>query len=164
MSLPNKQSYNSLGGELADYSPVTDPTTDLSAEASNEMRSDVSAMTRTAVRAWVSFEIAGSSCVVSNGDFDAVYGNAQIYKPTVAYDAVGSFTVTFPSSVVDARGNTQAINLAVGWANVDCNNDQGWVATCNRLSANVFKVYLWSIVDQALKDLDGGDTVTLFVM
>lgn len=50
MSLPNKQSYDNLGGELSDYSPVTDPTTDLSAEASNETRVDVAAMTRTIPR------------------------------------------------------------------------------------------------------------------
>ena len=102
MSLPNANSFNNLGGELVDYSPVTNPTTDLSAEASNEMRSDVAAMTRTVTKAWVAFTVSGSSVIgVANSDFDAVYGNAQIYKPTGVYNSVGAYTITFPASIID---------------------------------------------------------------
>lgn len=159
MSLPNKTTFNSLGGELNDYSPVTDPTTDLSAESSNETRSDVAAMTRTAIRAWVSFTYDGT---VGNSDFDAVYGNAQIYKPSVSPLNHGIYRVTFPETVVDARGNSHAINLSVGWVNVDVENNNGWFATANKTSVNEFVVYAYSMIDASLQDPNG--KLTLFVI
>lgn len=162
MSLPNKQSYNNLGGELTDYSPVTNPTTDLSAAASNESRSDVAAMTRTAIRAWVGFTVSGTTISVASSDYDAVYGNANVYKPTGAYVSTGTYDITFPSSVVDARGNTQTVNLSVGWVNVDGVNNNGYVGTCQKTASNVFRVYVYSTVDGGIEDAT--NKIVLFVM
>lgn len=162
--LPNKNSYSELGGELIDYSPVTDPQTDLSAEASNESRVDTAAMTRTAIRAWVTLTCAISDISVANIDYDAVYGIALIYKPTVAYIDVGIYEVTFPETILDARSITQTINFSLGWANVDI--EQGanpLVSTVQKMSANVFRVYLINTNGGTLANTTSG-RINVFVL
>lgn len=165
MSLPNSNSYNNLGGELSDYSPVTDPTTDLSAEASNEMRSDVAAMTRTATRAWVSFQVSGTSIVVDSSDYDAVYGNANLYKPTGSYDAPGDYTITFPASIVDARSNTISVNIQAAWVNMQSSSPDMYFAKATVLSSNTVKVYLFDL-NSGLTDPGNPatDKISLFVL
>jgi len=155
--LPNKNSYSELGGELTDYSPVTDPETDLSADASNEARADTAAMTRTAIRAWVTLTCATDAITVSNTDYDAVYGIALIYKPTITYIDVGIYEVTFPETVLDARNITQTINFSYGWANVDI--EQGLnplISTVQKISANVFRVYLINVATGTLANAVSG--------
>ena len=139
MSLPNIQSFDNLGGELADYSPVTDPTTDLSAESSNEMRSDVAAMTRTCDKAWFTFTTDGADIFIASGDYDAVYGNAEIYKPVGLYNSFGDYEFTLPASVVDARGNTQYLNLKCGHGSTDYLYG---VVSIKILTANTIRVLL----------------------
>lgn len=162
--LPNKNSYSELGGELTDYSPVTDPQTDLSADASNEARADTAAMTRTAIRAWVTLSCATDVITISNTDYDAVYGIALIYKPTVTYIGVGIYEITFPETVLDARNVSQTINFNSGWANVDI--EQGLnplVATVQKISANVFRVYLINVATGALANAVSG-RINVFVL
>lgn len=161
MSLPNSNSYDILGGELNDYAPVTDPTTDLSAESSNEMRSDVAAMTRMTDRAWVAFTIDGYSVPqVANNDFDAVWGNALAYKPEVEYNDVGDYTVTFPEEVVDARGIEQTVNLRCGHGNCE---SLSFTVNVKKLSPNSFSVKLWAATDGPLDPDPITDKVHLFV-
>lgn len=167
--LPNKNSFNNLGGELSDYSPLTDPTTDLSAFASNEARADTAAMTRTIIRAWVSFVSDGylgstpdGYADVSNTDFDAVYGNAIAFKPEIVKNSAGSYTTTFPTSIVDARGITQLINFQVGWCNVQ--DAGGFFANTKKISANIFDIYIFSAITQVLADPPAGTKTTLFVL
>lgn len=166
MSLPNIQSYDNLGGELADYNPVTDPTTDLSAEASNEMRSDVSAMTRTATRAWVAFRVDGTSAiVVDNDDHDSVYGNAEIYKPVGVYNSTGNYTITFPASIVDARGVTQSLNLRQAWTCFDSISNHFLLSSARVTSANTVDVFLYDFTGPNITDPPdpATDKIVLFV-
>lgn len=165
MALPNKLTYANLDGELADYSPVTDPTTDLSAEANNEARADTAAMTRTAVRAWVTLDIATTTITILNTGYDAVYGNSIAYKPTVDYIDVGVYEVTFPEEITDARNNVQTVNFSVGWANVAIDQaGDTYISTANKQSANVFRVYVMNLSSAgALEDMTDGH-VTLFVI
>jgi hypothetical protein len=158
MSLPNKNSYDALGGELNDYAPVTDPTTDLSAEASNEMRSDVAAMTRTIDRAWVAWTVNAGVCTVANNEFDAVYGNAIAYKPVVTYVGIGYYTVTFPVEIVDARGIEIPINLQCGYVNIE---EGGLFGCAKKISPNVFEVRAFGGL--GLSDPLAGVRIFLFV-
>lgn len=119
MSLPNKQSYDNLGGELKDYSVATDPTTDLSAESSNESRSDTAAMTRTCDKVIFTFTTDGADIFIDSADHDAVYGNAEIYKPVGLYNSAGDYDFTLPASIIDARGNPQSLNIKFGHGNTD---------------------------------------------
>lgn len=143
MSLPNKQSYDNLGGELSDYSPVTDPTTDLSAEASNETRVDVAAMTRTIPRVYCSITCASSAVSISNTDYDAVFGTDIAYKPSIAYISTGIYELTWPEEIVDARGNTQTLNLRAAWVNADMDMSSFFfVIYAQVTAANKVKVYV----------------------
>jgi hypothetical protein len=166
MSLPNIQSFDNLGGELADYSPVTDPTTDLSAESSNEMRSDVAAMTRTAIKAYVAFTTDGGDVFVASGDYDAVYGNAEIYKPTGVVSDVGKYTITFPSSIVDSRGITQSLNLKMAWCNFETIGNFALEAKARVTSANTVEVILYDYSGPNISDPPDPttDRIILFVI
>lgn len=161
--LPNKLSFNTIGGELSDYSPPTDPTTDLSATEDDIARADLAAMTRTITRAWVSFTVSGGAITIASNDYDAVYGNANAYKPIATYNGPGDYYFLFPTSIVDARGITQLVNLQVGWCNMD--GDQGYFASAKRLSAIQFQVFVWSTQDGVLADPFPDTTkVTLFTL
>lgn len=135
MTLPNSATYPTYGGEKADYSPVADPTTDLSAAQLNEARSDVAAMTRMIPRAYVAFSYATG--VVTVADNDSVWGNAT--PPTVARTATGTFLITWPASIVDARGNTQTVNLRRGDGNVEAAN---YSVSAVYTSPNSFTAYV----------------------
>jgi len=117
MALPDKNIYNNLGGELTDYQPAEDPTTDLAAAADDDARSDVAAMTRIIVRAYVVFTVSGSTCTVV--DQDSVWGNSLAVLPTIVRNSAGNYTITWPATVMDARGLSHALNLRRGHGNVE---------------------------------------------
>lgn len=161
MALPNKQSYDNLGGELKDYSIATDPTTDLSAEASNEARSDTAAMTRTCDKVWFSFTTDTVDIFINSADHDAVYGNAEIYKPVGVYNGIGNYTFTLPTSIIDARGNPQSINLKCGHGNIA---EPAFSVSVNVLTANTVDVYVTDIIGASAGDPSTSATkVTIFL-
>lgn len=149
MTLPAKDDLASLGGTLTDYGvSVTDPTTDLSAAASNQFRADVAMMSRTAVRAWVRF--SGHATTPTIVASDAVWGATP---PTVAHAATGTYTVTWPATVSDALGVTQAVNFGCV---VECAVDSQFLASAQAVltSANVVTVYTFNSAGSA-NDLAG---------
>lgn len=162
MALPNKQSYSNLGGELHDYSPATDPTTDLTAESSNEMRADVAAMTATCVKSYFMFTVNAGVVSIANTDFDSVYGNAIIYKPTAVYNSAGNYTFTLPSSIVDARGLTKSINIKCGFGSAA---SQNYFVSVNISSSNVVRVFLMDCTVPGVADPgSASDKVTVFLV
>lgn len=155
MSLPEKNDYDSLGGEKTDYSPVADPSTDLSAEELNETRADVAAMTQTAIRAWCAFTVDGyasPSIGDTEQDYGAVYGRSSSYKPSVSRVTAGEYTITFPTSVVDARGNTKSLNIQCGFGNSETMEE---LVNVKRASANTLTVYIWDTTDGSRRDPNG---------
>jgi hypothetical protein len=107
MALPDANTYSTLGGELNNYQSPEDPTTDLDANADNEVRCDSAAASRMVGRAFVAF--TGSDQVVHQ--HDSVWGNDVSVLPVVGRSGAGVYTVTWPASVNDARGNPHALNL-----------------------------------------------------
>ncbi|KYF87779.1 hypothetical protein BE20_24860 [Sorangium cellulosum] len=156
MALPDKNDFAALGGELVDYSPPEDPTTDLSAEASNEARADTAAMTRMIERAFVSFTTNGSTATVT--DHDAVWGNALAYKPTISRTGAGNYLVTWPTTVTDARGVTRSLNLRFGVGNV---GESLFSASVIRVSANSMRIRITR--NNAATDPDASTVVTMVV-
>lgn len=154
MTLPNKATYATYGGELANYSPVCDPTTDRDAWQMNEALSDTSAMTRMCPRAYVAFSY--SAGVVTVGDNDAVWGNTT--PPTVVRTATGTFLVTWPASITDARGNPQSVALRRGDGNVEA---AGYSTSVVYATPNSFTLYVSSLT--ALSDPPASVIVTATV-
>jgi len=155
--LPNAQTYEGLGGELVDLAPVVDPTTDLPAEAMNELRSDAAAMTRTAARAVVVFTAGAVPAVTMH---DAVWGNTPGVKPTVVRSMAGVYVVTWPASVTDARGVSRGVALRAGLAG---SGTAGWIPTAAKTASNAFTVMTWGLGGGAV--LDPPDApITLMVL
>lgn len=152
--LPEVQSYDGLGGDIIDYAAVVDPETDLPAEASNETRADVAAMTRMIGRAFVSFDNGGEVSI-----HDAVWGNSDAVKPVVAVLSAGRYTITWPSSVTDARATSHPVNLRVGLPSLV---DVAYIATAERTAPNVFLVQVYGIAAGTLDDPPG--LLTLVVL
>ena len=152
--LPEVQSYDGLGGDINDYAPVVDPTTDLPAEASNETRVDVAAMTRMIGRAFVSFDSGGEVSL-----HDAVWGNSVAVKPVVDVLSAGRYQITWPSSITDARGASRPVNLRIG---VPSLVDSAYVPTAQRTAPNVFLVQTYGIAAGTFEDPPG--LLTLVVM
>lgn len=152
--LPEKQSYDGLGGDITDYAPVVDPTTDLPAVCSNETRVDVAAMTRMIGRAFATFDNGGEV-----SEHDAVWGNADSVKPVVVPLSTGRYQVTWPSSVVDARGVTRALNLRVGLPSLET---VAYIPAVTRTAPNVFLVEVYGIAAGTFDDPAG--LITLVVL
>lgn len=164
MSLPEKNSFNNLGGELINRRPVENPQTDLDAEASNEMRADLAAMTRTATRCMVKFTISGGDGYVSNTAFDNVFGNSITYKPDVAYLGTGSYTVTFPETITDARGNERNINFFLAQASTAFATYSGQTVQARVTAPNVVEVKLVNSGGTAADPPTGTDEIYLIVI
>lgn len=147
MALPDKATFATVGGTILDYSAVEDPNTDLAAEFSNEVRADTAAMTRMIPRAYVAFTTNGTTCTVV--EHDAVWGNDLAIAPTVARTGTGAYTVTWPTTVTDARGVVRSLNLRRGSAGLDY---VGFFASPKRVSANSFTMIVYDASCQAPTD------------
>jgi len=135
--LPNIASYSTYGGEKQNYSPVVDPTTDLDAGEDNEARSDVACLTVMSPRAYVAFTYT-SGTGVTVVESNAVWGNTT--PPTVTRTGTGVFTITWPTTITDPRGNTQSVNLRRGWGNVEATVNSASVVRTgpNTVTCNIF--------------------------
>lgn len=135
MPLPDLDSFDTVGGELAEYTAPTDSTTDLPGGADNNARANVAAMTRMMPRAYAVFLYNGSTVTIV--EFDAVWGNDPLYKPTPARTSAGVFTLTYPATVPNARPalGTSSLNIRRGHGQVE--NGPGLQVCVERTSANV---------------------------
>lgn len=159
MALPDKSTFDTIGGEIIDFSAVEDPNTDLAGAFNSEARADNAAMTRMIPRAYVAFIVSGSLCNVV--DHDAVWGNSLAVKPTVAYVSFGQYTVTWPTTVADARGVVRALNLRRGLGSVETS---GFISAALRISANSFTVTAYDVTSPGPSDPSNPtDAVSLIV-
>jgi hypothetical protein len=114
MPLPSIDDLDTYGGIKVNYSDPVDPETDLDATQFNSLSLSVAQGTRTAIRAWVQF--TGHASTPTLVSHDSVWGNAVSVQPTIATSGTNVYTITFPSTVDDALGDTHAINLRDAWA------------------------------------------------
>lgn len=141
--LPTPATLDSYGGLKQNDHPVEDITTDEDAGHRNEYASDTAGMTHTAARAWRRF-IADPTTPgdpVSN-IHDAVWGDANAVKPTVANAGTGLFDITWPTTITDALGNTKT--LALRWARAFFEGGTAYVVSATITGANTVRVRVWN--------------------
>jgi hypothetical protein len=117
MSLPSKlDPTQDFGLPMSDYAPVANPETDVSYYQLENMAIGVAGMSHTAPRAWVVVSGAAASAGLMLRDHDAVWGDTDAVKPTIARSATGAYTITWSTSYVDmnptvSRQATVAVDL-----------------------------------------------------
>lgn len=149
--LPASSSYESLGGTIADYDAVVDPTVDLPAVADSESRANVAAMTRTTRR--VSFVFTNNGTVATVALFDSVVGNALGAQPTPNKQATGHWRFTFSASVTDLKGGTQAWNFRTGHGSAQHNEPIH--VQVKVVAPNIVDVYMWNLPAATANDVGG---------
>ncbi len=114
-NLPDISSAQSLGAtSWADYQPITDPTTEISADILKEIAVNSCAATHTVSRAIVSFQCAtytSGSQSITVIDSDAVWGNLALVLPTVVQTSAGVYVITWPESLHDELGGDHTVNI-----------------------------------------------------
>lgn len=141
--LPDVDSFSAYGGELANYAPIEDATTDEDASWRNLYAMNVAAMTQTATRAWCAFVGHGTTPTdPASNVHGAVWGNALGVKPTMARSSTGVFTITYPTSVNDELNESHTVNLKRCWVNVEGATLYHVQATVT--SPNVITVYVFN--------------------
>lgn len=113
MPLPSTPSTlaGDYGGVQQNYGglPPQDPTTDMDASSWNQAACDVGMMTQTAWLCRASFIGYGPANAVVIAQHQALWGNTVGVIPTVVRLGVGTYTLTWPTSVVDQLGVSRTI-------------------------------------------------------
>jgi hypothetical protein len=107
---------DSYGGPKQDEFGVTNPIFQRSADEVNAAFKDAAAMTQTSIQARVSLNDTGTGrFVVSHR---ALWGDTALVIPTVTSVSAGVFNVVFPTTIVDALGQTIIVNLNAAFGNI----------------------------------------------
>ena len=150
MTLPDVDDLASLGGELANYDPVTDPNVELDATYDNKTRANVAGATQTQPRAIVQFACATANPMAITSHW-AVWGNDPSVAPTVSRSSAGRYQVTWPATVDDELGDTHTVNLVSGQGNAQSGTFLH--VQCVKDQPNVWNIYLFdaagTLVDSA---------------
>ncbi len=145
-----------LGGTMANYQDVEDPTTDLDAGFDNSSRCNVAMMSHTAARSWARVTTGATTGAMVLVAHDAVWGNSLSYAPIQARSATGTFTLTYPAAVNDELAVEHTVNFRGGWAN-HRSASAAFFVNVIRTSANVLTFYVrdstFALVDTAV-DVD----------
>lgn len=140
MTLPAIDDLAALGGEMANYDPVTDPTVELDASFDNKTRANVAAQTQTAIRAQVSFPCVATGSSTPQGHW-AVWGNAPSVAPAVARSSAGRYQITWPTSVDDELGESHAVNLVSAQGNLQAG--AFFHVQCVKDQPHVWNIYIF---------------------
>ena len=127
MPLPDISSLDDFGGPMANYAPVTDPTTDEDAKYRNRYACDVAMMGHSAPRGFVRFVTTNGAAPTdpTSNIHDAMWGSTAGVKPVVARTGEGVWTVTLPATVDDeltaepvavGGGVTHTVNVRAAFA------------------------------------------------
>ena len=110
MTLPDVDTIDTYGGQLQNYEPVVDPTTDRDAEAMDQGLESIAQTTHTVDRAWARVVLSASTPALAapNGS-DAGWGNTV--PPTPTHVTTGQYKVTWPATIVDGLGASHALNF-----------------------------------------------------
>lgn len=149
--LPDSSTYESLGGTIADYDEVVDPTTDLPALADNETRANVAGMSRVTKRVWFTWTNNGS--VGTLVTFDSVVGNSATNYPTINKQATGQWRFTFPATAIDAIGTSRSWSFKHG--NGSAQHNEPIHVQVKVLTPNEFDVYMWNLPAATANDVGG---------
>lgn len=139
MTLPAIDDLASVGGAINDYRPVPDPTVERAANHDNIIAANAVSATRTLTRAFASFTLGTTPALVQH---DAVWGTGSGVAPVVARTGTGVWTITWPATVNDALGVSQAVNLRGPWVSYGgLGTTTFLLASVERTAPNVLTVY-----------------------
>lgn len=121
VNLPDSFSYDSVGGDKADYGDIgaVDPSTDRIASEMNMALSAIAMSTRTIPRGYVRFTTAATTGGLVLVDWNATWKGESPTAPVLVRSSGGVFTATFPASVVDEQGNSHSTNILNATGNIE---------------------------------------------
>lgn len=162
MTLPDKDTFNTFGGPKTNYAAIEDATTDRDAVMANYAYCDTAMMSRMCPRAWATLVTAGTGAptLAATNPWEAMWKQATTTAPVLARAAVGTYTVTFPTLVLDEgttlggspQSHTVNFAHARGWAE---SGTTSLNVQCVVTSANVITVYAFNPATGALVDTTG---------
>jgi hypothetical protein len=161
--LPGIDSLSSYGGQLSDFAPVEDPTTDESATYRNLYAANVAGMTQTACRAWATcVGIAAPNPPVdpSSNVHAAVWGNDVSVKPTVTHLSTGIYVFTWPTTVTDELAVEHTVNLRRAWVCME--TTVAYITAATVFAANVVHVRVFDAAGNLADAV--GTNITVFVV
>lgn len=172
MPLPDISSIDDVGGAKANYSPVTDPTTDEDAADRNRAFCDVAMMGHTAPRGFVRFVTTNGAAPTdpASNVHDALWGSAVGVKPVVARTGEGIWTITWPATVDDeltledaalGGGETHTVNVRTAIAQATAVAGVLVHAVAEVTSANVVTVRGFTAAGTS--DDIAGSTITVLI-
>ena len=148
MALPAAPSdINTYGGIMSNYGGlgVQDPTTDQDAGAWNQAANDIGMMTRMCPRASLSFLGSAAPPLVAN---QAMWGVGT--PPVIARSVAGTYTATFPATIIDQLGVSQTLNLQGAHAVLELGFGE---IRAEITGANVVTIYTATLATTTLADL-----------
>lgn len=177
MTLPDVDSLATYGGALADAAAVSNPLTDRSASGTNPAYANVAMATHTNIRAWARFTPAGTGTPVlaaAGVAHDELWGaamGAAAAKPMLARTATGTYTLTWPATVLDevpptALGGqaSHALNLRVAFCNEEIASGTLYRAVGIVTAPNVVTVSIWTVGSTPALADPNGPTFAVFAL
>lgn len=169
MTLPDKDSLDTYGGALENYSESVDPTTDEDAAYRNKYAANVAMMTHTITRGARSF-LGSTGGVTQIADpssgfvHDHVWGDAAGVKMTASYVQTGTYFLTAPTAVSDELGAQHSVNIRRAWAAVESSDGTLRIATAKVSGARQITVYTYAaLADGTVKPSQlVGEVITAF--
>ncbi len=148
MTLPDKDSIETYGGALEDYSEPVNPKTDESAAYRNKYAANVAMMTHTIPRGARSFlgttgGATGVADPTSGFIHDNVYGDAGSVKLIASYVTTGTYFLTAPTAVNDELGVQHLTNIRRAWAAAESSDGYLRVANAKVSGAQQITVYTY---------------------
>lgn len=111
MTLPDKDTLDTLGGEKANEAPIEDITREEDAEDRNRFVTDVAMLTRTAARCVADVMLEAATVDMVLIEHESMWGAESAVAPTMTRASTGVFRVTWPASVQDELGESHDVNL-----------------------------------------------------
>lgn len=171
MTLPDKDSLETYGGAMEDYSEPVNPKTDESAAFRNKYAANVAMMTHTAVRGARSFlgTTGGATQIADPASgfvHDAVWGDTPAVKLVGSYVQTGVYEFTAPTAVSDQLDVSHSVNIKRAWAEVESSDGTLRIASAKQTAAQRIRVYTYeALADGTVKPSQlVGQIITVFFL
>jgi hypothetical protein len=172
MTLPDRDTLATYGGEMQNYSDPVDPTTDEEAEWRNKYAANVAMATHTLTRAARSFlgTTGGATAVADPSTgfvHDALWGDTPGVKAAITHVATGTYDAIWPTQVLDELGDSHTLQIRRAWAQAESSDGTLRLAHAKVTSAQKVRVYTYQPASASspptLSDLVG-ETITVFTL
>jgi len=167
--LPDRDSLDTYGGPMRNYSDVIDPTVEEDADARNLYAMNVAMMTHMLTRAARSFlgTTGGATAIAdpSSGFIhDAAWGDLSSVKPSVTHVQTGVYDAIWPSTVNDELNKEHTLNVRRAWAEAESSDGTLCLAVAKRSGAQKVRIYTYkgTAAGQVYPDDLANEVITVF--